>query len=210
MRYDLYVVMDRRLSNGLGPGEVASRAVQGGADAIQLREKGLSDKELYHAALEVRTATLGTGTAFIVNDRIDVALAAGADGVHLGQDDLPLEAARRLAPSSFVIGVSVSSVDEAVRAQSGGADYVALGPLFPTRSKDDAGPAVGLQRLREMRSMVTVPLIGIGGIGLHNVSDVIASGADGAAVVSAVVGQPDITSSVRSLKDRIALAKGHC
>ncbi len=210
MRYDLYVITDRRLSNGLSHAEVAKRVVQGGADIVQLRDKDLSDREYYRVAMEMRSVTRGTQTAFIVNDRIDVALASQADGVHLGQDDLPVEVARRLAPGDFVIGVSVSSVEEAVSAQASGADYVALGPIFETSTKSDAGPAVGLQLLREIREAVTIPLIGIGGISLENVHEVIASGADGVAVVSAVVGQTDIVTSVKRFKERIALAKGHC
>ncbi|HHT76186.1 MAG: thiamine phosphate synthase [Methanomassiliicoccaceae archaeon] len=209
-RYGLYVITDRRLSRGLSHGEVARRVVQGGADVVQLRDKDLSDRELYCAAVEMRSVTRDTGTLFIVNDRMDVALASHADGVHLGQDDLPLEAARRLAPKGFIMGVSVSSAEEAMVAQADGADYVALGPIFSTATKSDAGPAVGLQRLREVRAAVEIPLIGIGGITLDNVQDVVAAGADGAAVVSAAVGQEDIASSVRRLKERMALAKRQC
>lgn len=202
----LYVVTDRGLSRGLDHLEVARRAVEGGADVIQLRDKNLTAAELYDLATNMRAVVHGAGRLLIVNDRLDIALAAGADGVHLGQDDLPVAAARRLAPG-LVIGASVSSVPEAVRAERDGADYVAVSPLFDTRSKDDAGPGRGLDALRSIRRAVTVPVIGIGGIGPAQVAEVIAAGADGIAVISAVVSQDDITSAARELRSLVVRAR---
>jgi len=207
MAYDLYVITDEEVGRGLSHAEIARRAVAGGADVIQLRDKGLSGRDLFTVATAIREITLDAGALFIVNDRLDVALAAGADGVHLGADDLPLECAREIAPSGFIIGASVDSLDSAIRAQAAGADYVALSPTFPTTSKDDAGPGHGLAVLSAIRSRVSVPIVTIGGISRENVDSVIAAGADGVAVISAVVGEPDITAAARDMRARIAAAK---
>jgi thiamine-phosphate pyrophosphorylase len=129
-----------------------------------------------------------------------VALACGADGVHLGQDDIRVGVARQIAPPGFIIGVSVGTVDEAVMAEQAGADYLALSPVFSTASKNNAGTGRGLGVLREIRRNVSVPVIAIGGINRDNVCDVIAAGADGVAVISVVVGSPDITAAARELK----------
>ncbi len=207
MAYDLYVITDEGQGRGLSHAELARRAVAGGADVIQLRDKRLSGRDLLAAAVAVRDITLDAGALFIVNDRLDVALAAGADGVHLGESDLPVGEARRLAPPGFIIGASVGSVAAAVRAGAKGADYVALSPTFSTTSKDDAGAGHGLAVLSAVRAAVSLPLVAIGGITPGNVSDVIAAGADGVAVISAVVGQDDITAAARDLRSRIAAAK---
>ncbi|MFA7562229.1 MAG: thiamine phosphate synthase [Methanoculleus sp.] len=207
MAFDLYVITDEEIGRGRSHAELARLAVAGGADAVQLRDKRLSGLDLYRAAVAVRRVTRDAGALFIVNDRLDVALAAGADGVHLGESDLPIEEARRLAPPGFIIGASVSSVATAVLAAAAGADYVALSPTFTTGSKDDAGPGYGLTVLAEIRQAISVPLVAIGGITTENVGDVIAAGADGVAVISAVVGKADVTAAARDLRGRIAGAK---
>ena len=207
MAYDLYVITDEEIGHGLSHAEIAQRAVAGGADAIQLRDKWLSGQELLAAATAVREVTHDAGALFIVNDRLDVALAAGADGVHLGENDLPIDHARKITPPGFIIGASVGSVATAVSAEVAGADYVALSPTFSTASKADAGPGHGLALLSAIRSAISHPLLAIGGINPGNVGDVIAAGADGVAVISAVVGQPDITAAAREMRARIAAAK---
>ncbi|MDN7023782.1 thiamine phosphate synthase [Methanoculleus sp. FWC-SCC1] len=207
MTYDLYVVTDEQIGHGRSHAELARLAVAGGADAVQLRDKSLSCRSLLTAAREVRVVTAEEGALFIVNDRLDVALAAGADGVHLGQSDLPVECARRLVPPEFIVGVSVRCADEAVRAVAGGADYVALSPLFATGSKADAGAGHGLAALASIRSAVGVPVLAIGGIGQRNVREVIAAGADGVAVISAVVAAEDVAAAARGLKAQIVAAK---
>jgi thiamine-phosphate pyrophosphorylase len=174
---------------------------------VQLRDKKLPGRDLYHLAVELRKQTVISGALLIVNDRLDVALAAGADGVHLGQDDLPVAAARRIAPSGFIIGASVGTVEEAVRAEKDLADYVVLSPIFDTGSKYDAGPGHGLRVLESIRSAVSVPVLAIGGIDRHNVVEVIEAGADGVAVISAVLDQDDVQAAARDLKDRIMKAK---
>jgi thiamine-phosphate pyrophosphorylase len=155
----------------------------------------------------LREITKKSGTLFIINDRLDVALACGADGVHLGQDDICAVVARQLSPPGFIIGVSVGTVGEAVRAEQDGADYIALSPVFSTASKYNAGPGYGLDVLRQIRRNVSLPVIAIGGINRDNVREVIAAGADGVAVISGVVGSPDITIAARELKNNIVECK---
>lgn len=207
MNYDLYVITDTTLSLGRSHEEVARLAIEGGADVVQLRDKECSARELVAAGNRVREVTERTGTLFIVNDCLDVALACGADGVHLGQADLPVAAARVIAPSGFIIGVSAGSPDEARRAVEAGADYLAASPVFFTAQKSDVETCCGLEGIRRIRAAANLPLIAVGGIGMGNVCDVIGAGADGVAVISAVVGQHDITGAARALKKRIRECK---
>ncbi len=200
MRYGLYVITDERLSRGLTHPEIARRAIAGGADVIQLRDKACDCSYLGRCAAEIRAITREAGVPFIVNDRLDIALQARADGVHLGQEDTPLKFARRVAPKGFVIGVSASDLAEALAAERDGADYIGLGPVFATPSKDDARAACGLDLLREVKARVSIPVVAIGGIGPHNAAAVLAAGADGIAVISAVVSQEDVAGAARALK----------
>lgn len=204
---DLYIVTDREASRGRSHLEMARRSLAGGADVIQLRDKTLAGRDLLSLAREMAVLVRSHQALFIVNDRLDIALAAGADGVHLGQDDLPVSAARAIAPPPFIIGVSVGSAHEAMEAESDGADYVALSPVFSTPTKQDAGPGHGLETLMAIRSAVAVPVIAIGGVGLHNVEDVIRAGADGVAVISAVLGEEDVEDATRMMKARVLQAK---
>jgi thiamine-phosphate pyrophosphorylase len=210
MNLDLYVITDETIAAGRTHAEIAWLAIAGGADVIQLRDKCCGTRELCRIGRQIREVTRKSGTLFIVNDRLDVALACGADGVHLGQGDLRVDVARQLAPRPFVIGVSVGNPGEAVAAEKAGADYVAASPVFSTTSKDDAGQGCGLAGLREIRAEVSIPVIAIGGISRDNVSAVIEAGANGVAVISAVVGQPDITAAACDLKNRITTAKREC
>ena len=207
MVYDLYVITDETISGGRSHAEIVRQVIAGGADVIQLRDKTRGFRELITIGRKIREITWKTGTMFIVNDRPDIALACCADGVHLGQKDLRVDVARQIAPLGFVIGVSVGSVKEAVQAEHDGADYLALSPTFSTSSKDDAGPGHGLVVLRAVCSRVTLPVVAIGGITCSNVGEVIDAGADGAAVISAVVGSPDITAAAREMKELITRAK---
>jgi thiamine-phosphate pyrophosphorylase len=203
MEYGLYVVTDEKLSKGLTHTEIARRAIAGGADVIQLRDKTCDCTYLYKCAEEIRDIAWAAGVPFIVNDRLDVALQAGADGVHLGQADMPLKFARRVAPKGFVTGISAGTLREALDAERDGADYIGLGPIFPTQSKSDAGADCGLDLLREVKSRISIPVVAIGGIVAGNAAAVIAAGADGIAVISAVVSQDDVTEAARRLKDII-------
>jgi thiamine-phosphate pyrophosphorylase len=206
MNCDLYVITDTTLSGGRSHEEIARLAIDGGADVIQLRDKTCSIPELVASGKRVREVTRRTGTLFIVNDRLDVAIGCGADGVHLGQDDMLVSSARAIAPLDFIIGVSVGSRGEAERAINDGADYLAVSPVFPTAQKP-ADKFCGLSGIHQIRDAVDAPLIAIGGIGMHNVCDVIRAGADGVAVISAIVGQPDISGAARALKGRIMACK---
>jgi thiamine-phosphate pyrophosphorylase len=207
MNFDLYVITDEGLAGGRSHAGIAQQAVLGGADIIQLRDKSLSCRELAVVGREIAGITRKAGAVFLVNDRVDVAVACGADGVHLGQDDMRVSTARQLGPPGFIIGVSVGTVKEAVAAEREGADYVALSPVFSTASKENAGPGYGLDRLREIRRAVSLPIVAIGGINLQNVQDVIAAGADGIAVISSVVASPDITGAARELKGLVRESK---
>ena len=207
MNLDLYVITDEDLAGGLPHAVIAARAVAGGAGVIQLRDKTCSLRDLVRTGREIGAITRRAGATFIVNDRFDVALACGADGVHLGQGDLRCDTVRQIAPEGFVIGVSVGSVEEAMDAEQCGADYVALSPIFSTGSKVDAGPGHGLVMLRAICDSVRIPVIAIGGIGPDNVGSVIDAGAEGVAVISAVVSQPDITAAARHLADLVAARK---
>jgi len=207
MNCDLYVITDEVIAGGRSHAGIAQQAVLGGADIIQLRDKSISCRELVVVGREIAGITRKAGAVFLVNDRLDVAIACGADGVHLGQDDMRVSNARQLAPPGFIIGVSVGTVGEAEEAEQEGADYVALSPTFSTASKGNAGPGHGLDRLREIRRAVSLPIVAIGGISRQNVQDVIAAGADGIAVISAVVASPDITGAAREIRDIIRESK---
>ncbi|MDP3564320.1 MAG: thiamine phosphate synthase [Methanoregula sp.] len=207
MNLELYVVTDEDIGRGRTHAEIAELSIAGGADAIQLRDKTCSSRELVRIGRTLRGITRRSSTLFIVNDRLDVALACGADGVHLGQGDMRTDVARQLTPPGFIIGVSVSSVEEAMQAEQEGADYVALSPVFSTGSKQDAGPGHGLEVLREIRRHVSIPVIAIGGINRDTIPSVIAAGADGVAVISAVVGAEDIPAAARDLKTLITRKK---
>jgi len=193
----LYVVTDEKLSLGRPDPVVAGMAVAGGAGVIQLRAKEASTRLLYEKALAIKKEVAGKAI-FIINDRLDVARAADADGVHLGQDDLPAAVARRIWGPEKIIGVSVGNVEEALRAEADGADYLGAGAIFATPTKTDA-QAIGLKGLEEICRTVDIPVVGIGGINKSNVLQIIAAGAAGVAVVSAVVSAPDVTKAAAEL-----------
>jgi thiamine-phosphate pyrophosphorylase len=205
--FELYVITDEGLSKGLSHVEIASRAIAGGADAIQLRDKTMSGKDMLLAALKLRAITKNAGVVFIVNDRLDVALLSGADGVHLGQDDLPAKYVRTIVPEGFILGVSARNIEEAVLAEQDGADYIGLGPICNTSSKDDAGDGCGFDVIAEVKKRVSIPVIAIGGLGPGNAEKAIKAGADGLAVISAVVGQDDVARASSVLKFMIVKAK---
>ncbi len=199
----LHVLTDRALSRGRTDPEVAAAALAGGATVVQLRGKTLSGAELVRAGRQLRDLTRVHGGLLIVNDRVDVALAVDADGAHVGQDDLLARDARRLLGPDRLLGVSARSVEEAVRAQRDGADYIGFGPVFSTTTKEDAGAPSGLDELRRASRAVAIPVVAIGGITPHNAGLVRAAGAAGVAVISAVVGAPDIAEATRTLRRAI-------
>lgn len=207
MAYDLYVVTDDKPTRNTPLADLVRQAIEGGADIVQYRDKTSTGRVMIRTALELRKVTRDYGIPLIINDRLDIAIACMADGIHVGQDDLPVPAVKNRSDFSGIVGVSVGSVEEAVRAEVAGADYVALSPLFSTPTKTDAGPGHGLSVLLEIRNRVSLPVIAIGGIGPENVSDVITHGADGVAVISAVFGMEDVRTAAQELKSLISAAK---
>lgn len=202
----LCVVTDRSLAGGRDLLEIVSESLAGGANIIQLREKEISSREFLKTALSVRKLFEDyPDRLFIVNDRLDIALASGAGGVHLGRDDMPVSAARKLAGPDFVIGASVSSAREAVKAASEGASYLGAGAVYPTPTKPESG-AVGLDGLREIAGAAGIPVIAIGGVNSGNAFDVIKAGASGAAVVSAVMAAENPREASREILDAVTRA----
>jgi thiamine-phosphate diphosphorylase len=193
----LYVITDRELSKGRSITEVVAKAIAGGAGIIQLRDKESPAKKLVQDAVALRELTKEKDVIFIVNDRIDVALAVDADGVHLGQDDFSVKLARKIIGEDKIIGVSVGNVAEAVQAVKESADYVSIGSIFATQTKPDAGDAVGTQIITEIKKHINIPLVAIGGITADNIAQVAA--ADCAAVISAVVGADDVEAAAQDL-----------
>ena len=207
MTYSVYVVTDTKVS-GKTHEEQAESAYAGGADVVQLRDKEMSAADMLEAAKNIIKISKNHKKLFIVNDRVDVALVAGADGVHIGQSDLPCNEVRKIVPDDFIIGVSVSSVTEAVKAERDGADYIALSPIFSTSTKKDAGEGKGLDTLMKMKRAVKIPVLAIGGISAENAEEIIMGGADGLAVVSAVLAKGlCITDAVKEMKIVIEKAK---
>ena len=205
--YSLYLVTDRSLSRGRTSVEIVREAVAGGVTCVQLREKSCGTREFVAEARALRAVLRGTGVPLIVNDRVDVALAAGADGVHLGQRDMPIADARRLGPSSWIIGVSAESRADAIRAEKEGADYVGVSPVFATATKADHAPPLGLDGLRAIRAAVEIPLVAIGGIHVENAQAAIRAGADGLAVVSAIVSAESPRAAAAALRREIEAAR---
>jgi len=205
LRLGLYVITDARPDLGRGHLEVAEAALEAGADAVQLRAKDVGGREMYELAVGLKEllGRRGSGTLFLVNDRVDVALAAGADGVHLGWDDLPPAQARLLLGEEKVLGVSASSTAEALAALEAGADYLGAGPVYPTGTKADAGEPIGLEGLREITGRVDIPVVAIGGITVDRVREVLEAGASGVAVISAVIGADDMYEAVLRLRRKV-------
>ena len=205
--YSLYLVTDRRLSLGRSTVEVVAAAVSGGVTCVQLREKHCSTREFLEEARRVRELLVGTGVPLIINDRLDVALAVAADGVHLGQNDMHISDARRLVGERLVIGISAESVADAIRAEAEGADYIGVSPVFTTPTKVDTAPPLGLEGLREIRRAVSLPLVAIGSIRHDNAAEVLRAGADGLAVVSAIVSAPCPRTAAAALRQQIAFTR---
>lgn len=201
--YSLYLVTDRTLSLGRSTVEVVRAAIRGGVSCVQLREKGCSTREFVDEARLLKALLAGTGVPLFINDRLDVALAVGADGVHLGQNDLAIADARRLVGNRMIIGISAESVADAVRAEAEGADYIGASPVFTTPTKTDTAPPLGLAGLRAIRRAVQLPLVAIGGINADNAAAVLRAGADGLAVVSAIVSAPCPRTAAAGLRQRI-------
>jgi thiamine-phosphate pyrophosphorylase len=206
-RLHLCVITDPMLAPGRDHVGIAAAAVTGGAEMVQLRDKAGDLRELLPQARAIQALCRSHGAIFIVNDRLDLALAAGADGVHVGQEDLPAEAVRRLLGPGRILGVSTHSRGQAEAARMAGADYIGFGPMFPTGTKDTGHTPRGLEALREVRAAVDLPILAIGGLRLETVTDVIAAGATAVAVVSAIVAAADIAAAAAAFRERVVAAK---
>jgi thiamine-phosphate pyrophosphorylase len=202
----LYVVLDRTAARGRDLDDLLAAVVDGGCRMVQLREKEWPSGRLLPVARRLCERCRRAGVTFVVNDRVDLAIAAEADGVHLGQDDLPARVARPLLRPGMLLGVSTHDVEQARAAREDGADYVAVGSMFPTATKAEF-QLVGPTLLRKLRGEIRVPLVGIGGITHDNVADVVRAGADGVAVISAVCAAPDPAAATRRFLELIRSAR---
>jgi len=199
---DIYPVTCQELSEGRTNLEVLEAVLAGGAKIIQLREKHWDKKHLYELAIEFRKHIRSRNALLIINDHVDVALAAGADGVHLGQEDLPIRAARKIAPE-LIIGASSHNLMEALRAEQDGADYVNIGPIFPTKTKPDTNRFLGPGAISEIGPQLTVPFTIMGGINPDNIGLVLEAGARRVAMITGITRTADITARVRRLRKTI-------
>ena len=203
VNYSLYLVTDRELARSRTTLEIVKAAAKGGVTCVQMREKECSTREFIDQALTIKGFLKNHGIPLIINDRVDVAMAVEADGIHLGQTDMPLDIAKRILSDSMIIGISAESLDDAIQAEKGGADYLGVSPIYNTPTKTDTAPALGLKGLRAIREAVNIPLVGIGGLNLENSADVIRNGGDGIAVVSAIVAADDPEAAARNLRQTI-------
>lgn len=198
--YSLYVITANRDDLNRTHQDVATAAVLGGATVVQFRDKDMDNESFAETAIETSKIASSNGLAFIVNDRTGQAVAANADGIHIGQRDMALSEVRKIVGEDMVIGVSASSFTEATLAVAVGADYLGVGPVFETDSKPDASEPIGLAELRRICKAVDIPVVAIGGINESNIAEVRKAGASGAAVISSVAEAPDMIEAVRRLK----------
>jgi len=205
----LYVILDRQFLVGRDELDIAGQIIEKGARVIQLRDKQSKKGELLLVAQKLKELCSQADLLFIINDYLDLAIAVDADGLHIGQEDMPLPVIRRELPIDKIVGCSVTTLSQAAKAQDEGADYIAVGSIFPTATKKEA-TVVGVDMLKELKRTVSTPLVAIGGINQNNVGEVVAAGADAVAVISAVLGEEDVRGAVQKLVAKIDLAKGEC
>jgi thiamine-phosphate pyrophosphorylase len=199
--YRLYLVTDRSFLGSKSLKQAVEEAIEGGTTFVQIREKNICTREFYKVALEVKEVTDYYKVPLVINDRIDIAQALDADGVHLGQSDMPLNIARRILGSNKLIGISVGNIHDALEAEKNGADYIGIGTVFYTGTKKDINIPIGLEGLRDVCNSIKIPKVAIGGINRDNLRNVISTGVNGAAVVSAILGQSDIKGASKLLKE---------
>ena len=196
--YSLYLCTDRRLMTSPTIEASAESALRGGTTVIQLREKDCSSREFYELGLRVKKITERYNAPLIINDRVDIALAVGAAGVHVGQGDLPCKVVREIVGPDMIVGVSAATLDEAVQAEEDGADYLGVGAMYATATKTDTRP-VSMEELLKIRAAVKIPIVVIGGINKQTLGNFKGTGVDGLAVVSAIVAQPNPEAAAREL-----------
>jgi len=202
----LYLVTDRALCGGRDLEEIVAQAVQGGAACVQLREKELCTRAFVELAVALKARLAPSGVPLIINDRLDVALAAGADGVHVGQEDMPCATVRRFMGPEAIIGLSVETWEDVVRAEGQDVNYLGVSPVFPTPTKTDTKAAWGLEGIRRIRAFSRHPLVAIGGLSAANAAEAVRAGAEGIAVVSAICASAEPMLAARDLAGRIQAA----
>lgn len=201
--WSVYVITDQRTVGDCSLLDVIAAALKGGATVVQLREKHLTTYDMVTFGQTLHDLTQSMNVPLIVNDRVDVALAINAEGVHVGPRDMPAKIARQMIGPDRILGVSVATIAEAQQALQDGADYVGVGDLYGTPSKPDAGSPIGLERLTEIAQSIDIPIVGIGGVTVRNAAAVIDAGATGVAVISAVLGAPDPSNAARQLRKQV-------
>lgn len=201
--FKLYAITGEQFHEGRALISVMEEAIIGGCDIIQLREKNGTKREVLEKAKALRELTLKYNVPFIVNDHIDVALAVDADGIHLGQDDLPIKEARKIVGQDKIIGISTHAIEEAREAEAHGADYIGVGPVFPTKSKVDVVDPVTTKYVQEVAAEINIPFVAIGGIKLHNVDQVLDAGATRICAISEIVGSDNIIATCKAFIEKI-------
>jgi thiamine-phosphate pyrophosphorylase len=206
--FRLYLITDRKVATK-PLSEAVRLALKGGVKAVQLREKDLPVRELLGLARELRSITREYGAKLIINDRVDVAMIVGADGVHLGHTSMPVEAVRKIVGRDMLIGVSTHNMDEAKAAQAGGADFITFGPIFETPSKVNYGKPVGVDAIKRLKSGVNIQIFALGGINSGVIGNILDAGAHGISVISAVLGANDIRKAAESMvKEVVGAGRG--
>lgn len=205
LNHRLYCIITEKFSSAGNAVNTATELIKGGAKIIQYREKDKTGKEKYDDCLKIREMTREAGVTFIVNDDVDIAIAVRADGVHIGQDDLPVPVVRSLTGEEMIIGVSTHSPEQAVAALANGADYIGVGPIYPTQTKDNVCDAVGLEYLDYVVKNVNIPFVAIGGIKLHNLEEVVRHGAGCICLVTEIISAPNIGKRIDEIN---SLLKG--
>lgn len=197
--YSLYLVTDSGLSRGRSHEEIVTCAIRGGVSVVQLREKDCCTRDMIEMGRRILTVCRAHKVPLIINDRLDVALAVDADGIHVGQEDMPVPIARKLLGPKKILGVTAHTVEETLKAIEEGADYIGAGPIFVTATKADAGQPIGLEGLKKIAAACSVPIVAISGINVANAEAVIRAGAAGVAVVSAIVSAEDVEEAAKKL-----------
>ncbi|HDK7175228.1 TPA: thiamine phosphate synthase [Clostridium botulinum] len=199
LNYELYLITDRRFLKGRELKKVVENAILGGVTIVQVREKDVSTREFYNIAKEVKEVTDHYKVPIIINDRLDIAQAINAHGVHLGQKDMQLNIARRILGKDKIIGISVGNIKEALEAENNGADYLGIGTIFPTGSKKDVDAIIGIDGLSKIKNNISIPSVAIGGINKTNFKDVLNTGIEGISVISAILDEDDINIAANNL-----------
>ncbi|NLD37084.1 MAG: thiamine phosphate synthase [Desulfatiglans sp.] len=200
-----HLITDTVIQSRFSHVELARMAIMGGADTIQYRSKTGSTREMIDTAIRIKALCAGAGIPLIINDRVDVAIASGADGVHLGDDDFPIPLARKLLGPDAIIGGSAGNINDALRCLNDGADYIGSGPVYGTKTKSDAGDAIGVETIRIIAEKIHLPVVAIGGITVNDVHELFTAGAHGVAVISAVCLSDEPEREARRIRNLLGL-----